>query len=423
MAAVLGAMLSGVVAMQARATSQPAAPPQLCVNNHCSSGSTANGPIKWNPGHYMASNGVIYPGKTLANFEAEMQDIGTFDNVVGYRVFITWGALEPAKGRYDFSVLDAMLALLKTRFNKPKHLVVALLPASFGGQLGNNDGKVVPVYLQQDSAYGPSPTPGMYGWWGASSHGVSSSAYSAALWRPAVMNRFIALLQAMGAHYNSDPNFEAVMFQEDSGPPGAATPKGAPQAPDYSSAAMVAQYEAMMTAATAAFPNTSFVMENTWGTNSVPDTENLEVWMVKNRIAPGSADTIGQSVFDKYGFNGLFLNFGMQTYVGAGVAGSNYTGGDLRLQAHAMMDVEADDLAGAYFGRWGGPFSALDVINALNQTYQASHAFWTRLIGTEPVRGGGTVNSEAPGARWSNLGPVINAHPLLHTDYPPNYPK
>ena len=69
------------------------------------------GSIKWNPGHYMASDTVIYAGRTIAHVQSEMDDLNNQDGIVGYRAYVLWGALEPTQGNYDFSVLDAILTL------------------------------------------------------------------------------------------------------------------------------------------------------------------------------------------------------------------------------------------------------------------------------------------------------------------------
>ena len=76
------------------------------------------------------------------------------------------------------------------------------------------------------------------------------------------------------------------------------------------------------------------------------------------------------------------------------------------------MDMQQPDLDGSYFNSTGGPFTPLDIINALNQTYYASHAFWTHLIG-----------SQTPAAAlWPALAATCAANPLTHTAYPANYP-
>jgi len=407
---------------QSTPTSRPNPPAEICVNGKCMKPATPSSPtsgsIKWNPGNYMASDTILYAGNTLATVQSEMDDIRGFDNILGYRVFITWGALEPSEGNYDFDVLDAILNRLKTQYTKPKHMVVVVLPGPFGSSMpSGGSGRVIPTYLQTDATYGASPVTQSYGWWGQQSGGVSTGPYVAALYRPAVMNRMIALVQAMGAHYDNDPYFEGLMFQED-----AWMVSSWSVAPDYSEAAFISQLERLLTASTAAFPHTNVIMENTWAGDPTT-TQNFELWMVNNRIAPGTADTVGQSAFNM-GYSAGGLNWGLQAYLGVVSSGSKYSGGDLRPRSRAMLDVEGYDISGNYYADWGAPagYRPSDIITALNSTYEASHAFWTHFSGSEGVLGGGTVQSAAPWATWSSLAPVINAAPLTHTGYPANYP-
>jgi hypothetical protein len=405
---------------------QPNPPPRFCINSNCvTTGSSAitntnaytGGSIKWNPGHYMASDSILAGSDTLSKFSSEMDDLNGYDNILGYRLFVTWGALETSKGQYNFSVLDSILNRLQTQYNKPKHLVIALMPGAFAGSMGSDDGSTIPLYIQQDSTYGASPSTGSYGWWGP-----SAGSYAAAIWRPAVMDRLIALIQVLGAHYDGQPNFEGLLFQEDSWIVSAA--EGSPAAPDYSDSAMVTQLQRLLTAATAAFPHTTVAVENTWLQNPGP-TQSFEQWMVNNRIAPASSDAVGQSAFANYNYGTNGLAWGLQAYMGIQASGSNWSAVDMRSQTHAMMDIEGPDLAGTYFAKWGAAegFQPLDIIAALNQTYQASHAFWTHYFGSEGVwPGSGTVSGVAPWAQWSNLAPVLNSNPLTSTSYPTNYP-
>jgi hypothetical protein len=410
---------------------QPNPPPEVCVNNKCSTTKVAtppaptgpSGSVKWNPGHYMASNSILSPSSTVATVQSEMDDIANYDNIIGYRVFITWGALESSQGVYNFSVLDAVLNRLKTHYAHPKHMVVVVLPGYFSGAWQSGDGRAVPLYIQQNSAYGASPVSGSYGWWGQNSRGASTGAYTAALFRPAVMNRYIAMIQALAAHYDSEPYFEAFMFQENAWMGGLWS-----GAPDLSTAGGLTQFESMLSAAVTAFPHTSVIMENTWW-GDPSTTQNLELWMVNHRVAPGTADTVGQTAFNMgYATSAMGLNWGLQAYLGITYSGpnatSNYSGGDLRQRSRAMLDVEGMDLGGGYYSNWGAPngYHPSDIVAALNGTYQASHAFWTHLFGSEPVSGGGTVSSASPWSAWSQLAPVVNAAPLTHTGYPPNYP-
>ena len=395
-------------------SAQPNPPPEVCVNNQCvatpPTGPSAPGSIKWNPGHYMASDGVMGAGRTLSYVQAEMDDLNNQDAVLGYRAWFTWGALEPTQGNYDFSVVDAMLARLKTAYNKPKRLVIGLWLYSTGSWFSGNSGSTVPLYIQQNSAYGASPVNGSHGWWGFNAHGASTGMYAPALYNPAVMNRLIALVQALGQHLDQEPYFEALVIQEDASIAQAASGNGNPD-PAYSDSAWLTQLERLLTASTAAFPHTSVVDQNSWFTQPQPAVA-LEEWMASNRIAPGSADTSGQSGISAYGTG--ILSDGMQTLLGVDKYGGST---DLRPKTRAMMDIQSPDIVGGYFSNQGGPFAPLDLINALNQTYEASHAFWTHLFGTENF--GAPI---PPAVIWSNLAPTLAQHPLTNTGYPANYP-
>lgn len=409
-AALLGALVFVGVNASAQtlaSNARPKPPDQVCVNGKCarsSSASPAGGPIKWNPGHYMASYGVVYNSQATAFMQTETNDLNNQDAILGYRMAITWGAMEPTQGNYDFSAIDTVLHRLKTAYNKPKHLVI-LLWLYGQGALGQDDTRVIPAYIQQGASYGASPVSGSYGWWGKNSNGQSTGMYAPALYYAPVMNRFIALVQALGQHLDGDPNVEALFIQEDATVPQAAASFGSVD-PHFSDDAWLAQLERLLPAATAAFPHTSVIMANSYF-QKPKDTIALQQWMAANRIASGSADTIGQTGIDSNGVS--LLSWGLQAYIGV----PQYGGADMRSQMTSMMDVEEPDMASSYFNGRGGPWTPSDLITALNQTYHASHAFWTRLTG----------NQGPAAALWPAVAATCAANPLIHTAYPANYPQ
>ena len=361
-------------------------------------------------GHYMASQALIKGNRNISVVQSEMDDLNNQDAIQGYRIWITWGALEPSPGNYNFAVLDSVVARLKTAYNKPKHLVIGLWLYGQHAKTGD-DSSIIPLYIQQDRAYGASPVAGSYGWWGQSSNGVSTGMYAPALYNPVVMDRFIAVMQALGNHFDGDPYVEAAYVQENATIAQAAS-GFKPADPNYSDNAWLKQLQRLLTATTAAFPHTSVIMANSWF-DRPPATVELTEWMANNRIAPGSPDVFGQSAINTYGPSSL--SDGMQLLIGVDPYGGV---GDLRPKMRAMLDVQSTELVGDYFGKFGGPWTPLDIINALNQTYQASHAFWTHFSGDEAGYG---VPIPAV-AKWSNLAATCAAHPLIHTGYPGNYP-
>ena len=122
------------LALSAHGQTRPNPPRQICVNGQCAStpvttpppSGASSGKIKWNPGHYMASYTVLFGGRSASFVQTETDDLNNQDAIVGYRMLVTWAALEPTEGNYDFSAIDATLQRLKTAYNKPKHLVIML---------------------------------------------------------------------------------------------------------------------------------------------------------------------------------------------------------------------------------------------------------------------------------------------------------
>jgi hypothetical protein len=388
-----------LLSAQAANTKRPNPPSQICIGSNCAS-TPAAGKIKWNPGHYMASGTILFANDTISKIGAEMADLNGWDKIVGYRVLITWGAIERTKGQYDFALLDQIMARLKNNYGKPKQLFLVVLPGPFGGKITKPTGSAIPLYIQQSAEYGPSPVAGNYGWWS------NGAGYCAALFRPAVMDRYIAMIQALAAHYDNDPNFEGIMFQEDSWMVGEWL-----KAPDFNpNGGGLDQLKRLLLATTAAFPHTNVAMQNTWA-GTPANTANFQNWMLQNRIAASSADVVGQSAFDKYNYR---MAWGLLAYAGISLEGVQFN--DMRNTGRSMMDVESAELSGSYFAKYGGPFTPVDIVTALNQTYKASHAFWTHFFGTETAYG--TMPNDV---KWTNLAAILSAHPLTNTGYPDNY--
>ena len=363
--------------------------------------------IKWNPGHYMASNNILSPGGqfiaqpagTWNPFLAEVNQLNNQDNVVGYTALVYWSALEPSQDKYDFSQISALLSYLKTHFNKSKHLVLVVLP----GKFASTDARgAIPNYIANSPMYGQSPVAGSYGWWGGKGNGVTAVA---ALHRPAVMERWIKLHEKLGEAFNGDPNFEAIKIQEDSWVNGASMNNGVP---DWNGSTALANWENLITATTAAFPNTNVIVENSWFDGALR-TQQLEGFMLEHRVAPGTMDTYGQSWVDQHG--GALNNWGLNEYIGRDISAQYPAlGPDMRSRMHSMVYIEAPNM-GVYTSSNG--YTPADLCTAVNKSYAASHAFWVNL---------GNNNTSRPWANWSNVLATINKCPLVNTGYPQIYP-
>lgn len=373
--------------------------------------SPVSGLVKFHGGYYGALDAVSYGPVSLGSFSSIMDScLGTLagfgpqDHILGWKFSPTWGALEGAQGDYSagFALFDAILARLRSNYNLPKRLVANVLTFTFGrGIASSNDGSVVPKYILQNAAlYGPTPYSGVTsGVWGANSGGLSTGGYAGAIWRQGVMDRYIALVQAYGARYDSDPLFECWSSQEIFGAVNgfANGDLGADDGP------MTIQAKRLFQASLAAWPTTNVCHQNT-DMRTQPPTIALEQYMMANRINPSSADTTGHSK------NTTSLgNWGLDTY--AGKLGS---GGDQRASVRSMMDVEAPDLGAYGFGTRFFNGNPQDTIDGLNLDHQASHA-WIAVI---------TAATNCPPACvWSALSPLLASHPLVHVNYPGNYPQ
>src|SRR5579872_217737 len=367
---------------------------------------SASHSIKWNPGHYLAANTIVRPGGSFTvqpsgtwnESLAELNQLNNQDNVVGFSAYIYWAALEPSEDNYDFSQISALLNYLRTHFNKQKHLVLVVLPGKFSG---TDISGSIPEYILNSPAYGPSPVAGSYGWWG----GKDGFSPVAALHRPAVMERWIKLHEKLGAAFNGDPNFEAIKFQEDSWIIGVAMRANAP---DWNGATSLANWENLISATTAAFPNTNVIVENTWLDRPLR-TQQLEDFMLEHRVAPGTMDTVGQTWISQNG--GALNNWGLNEYIGRAIDPKTPAlQPDMRSRMHSMVFIEAPNL-GVYTASNG--YTPADICVALNKSYAASHAFWTYL---------GNKNTSRPSANWSNVLATINTCPLVNTGYPQIYP-
>ncbi len=446
------------------ATKRPSPPSQICIGSNCATTPTPGGKIKWNPGHYGASSGLAYFDSPLSKYTYEMDTMLKDDWVVGYRLFITWAALDAGpitftasvggqtKGTlaapvnagtywayfgdgeyrsvtltdtttatwsnpiaagnvtsghlYNTALLDQMLDRLKTHYNKPKQLVIAVVPMGFSnGGRKSTDNSRVPKYITSDPAYGPSPDGSTYGWWGPPT-GQTTGHYTGATYRPAVAVQYAALGRALGAKYDSDPNFEAIMDQE-TGCAAQAAFGFPPADPSYSDDAYVAQMKMYLTAWVQAFPHTSVVSENSY-LRTPSATQQFEAWIIDNRIAPGAADITGQSYYDANPASHL-SNWGLSAYAGQVAKGSAFSGSDQRGVARPMVDIEGPDI-----GTGTGLLisaSPLDIATALNKTVKASHAFWVF-----------TPGGKKPVPTWSDITAVLKANPLTNIGYPGNYP-
>lgn len=138
---------------------------------------------KWHPGHYAESQ----PSNVIPQFV--INDIANVKAIRGVTQRYSWSVLEPKKGEYDFRPIMADLAKLRPH---NKRLIVLVMDRSWSGP----STKHLPAYLGSGIMKHP-----LYG-------------VNAAIWRPEVMERLIALDWAMALTFDQEPLFEGVRYEE-----------------------------------------------------------------------------------------------------------------------------------------------------------------------------------------------------------------
>ena len=137
--------------------------------------------LKWHPGHYA-----------FVQFSA-LREEHIYRNFRGIQKTYTWRALEPEKGRYDFSAICSDLAFLGQH---DKRLVIQVQTKTFGS--GQN---YCPAYIS-----GPDYGGGVYQTrWGS---------FNPIIWDEQVNRRLNALYAQLGKALDREPFLEAVVIPE-----------------------------------------------------------------------------------------------------------------------------------------------------------------------------------------------------------------
>src|SRR5690349_3030204 len=104
----------------------PKAPERFCIEatGKCAGPRSQAAGVKWHPGHYVI-------GTQVDKLDTRgIQEIAKEKNVVGWEQLVSWAELEPSRGKYDWSLIDAALAACQA---SGKRLVIQVLDRSFSG--------------------------------------------------------------------------------------------------------------------------------------------------------------------------------------------------------------------------------------------------------------------------------------------------
>lgn len=238
------------------ACSAPAAPPPQAAELH-------NG-IKWHPGQYMSLRNSHKYDEVDQDY---IKQIGNEAAITGVLRDWNWRDLETSKGVYDFSDIDEYL---KTVAAVKKHLIIRIENRVFGAQTGS----AVPAYLKSDPAFMGGETP-------------MDNGVVARIWDAPVMDRYIALIQALAQRYDSNPNVEGISTSETA--IGFSDKYRAPAS--YSPPALLIQLERYVAAARQAWSHSAvFIDTNYLGTDA--QMQSLIDFAVDNAAVIGGPDVI-----------------------------------------------------------------------------------------------------------------------------------
>jgi hypothetical protein len=324
------------------------------------SAAAASAAVKWHPGHYL----MLDAYSSQATHFSQINEIANVSSIKGVELRVWWYQLETSKGKYNFSKVDTYLKKVKS-LPAPKRLVVRIMDRKFGV---NSRSGIVPTYLMSERIYRGGVT-------------ASKNGYVARLWEAPVMDRLIAVYQAMGRRYDNEPYFEGIRTGETTLGFGKSAPAG------YSHAALENQYERLARSARAAMPRTSlFFSTNYLGNNAVMGE------LIQSFVGPGVA--VG-------GPNVMPYNMTQGQRVWTGQFGADFRG-----LLPIVNSVEPGELGGNL-----GNYTPKQISNFAYGTLHVSHLFWSR-----------NTWSGNSGQRWSTgILPFLRTNPPTRTNCPTVY--
>lgn len=197
--------------------------------------SAATNSIKYHPGDYAWFAGVNWYRIDLADALADIlnfiDSIEHEPSIKGIQILTIWGSFEgDTPGSYKYTSLDAILSRCQLRGKR----MMLLVSPGWAGNIGSNY-DIFPKYIVDD--YGI-----------VISTQVAKPTRSAKIWQAATMDRYIALIQALGARYNSHAYMEMISFPE--------TAIGGITTDGFSNQALLTQIQRLIAATRTAWPNT-----------------------------------------------------------------------------------------------------------------------------------------------------------------------
>jgi hypothetical protein len=287
--------------------------------------------MKWNPGPY-----VLMPSgddhRTIVN--ERIPELCAMPNVKGLQIRNHWAGMESSKGAYDFTeereIYDAISAC-------GKRLVLQVWSVRFSPTCSG----IVPSYITSNAEYE-----------GGVTLTSSNDRCIAMLWKKTVMDRFIALKEALAREFEPLPYFEGIVVSE--------TAVGnLPSSAGYSASAFVAQLKRAIDSAASKFPTSNRILYlNFLAQGNQSLAIDLMQHMADNGIMMGGPDTFPPPLDDT---------------LGAAIYRGEIGGVDYSRTIPAGFAVQPPEMGGTQ-----GDFKIEEYYSHCTKTNKCSHMFWTR---------------------------------------------
>ncbi len=269
-----------------------------------------------------------YLGDTPAERARHLEQITDEPAITGAQVRYVWAQLEPRKGEYDFGPIERDLALLAAHH---KRLVIQIMDRAFGAKSPDH---IVPEYMMSEPQFGGALV-------------RMRNGYAARLWEQPVMDREIALFQALGRRFDSEAYVEGIMGEETS--IGLADRGGS----GFDPKALGGQLERWLTAVRAAWPHTNVFMYTNFLHGDLPQ---LIAECAKEHCGAGGPDVLPSKPTE-----------GVKVLLGE-AGGRDYRGG-----LPIAFAIQAPELGGSQ-----GTFTPQQLFDYAYGTLHANYLFWMR---------------------------------------------
>jgi hypothetical protein len=175
------------------------------------------------PGHYLAIGNGAGNGDRRGNYykvvSGSKPDLLSTPGIRGVQLRYTWADLNPTGNTFNFGTVKATYPDTERtiradlwRCRQSPHpnakLIIMVEDRTFNGATIETTVNPMPADMANNSAYVRLVT---------TSSGGTSYGYTAIRWDPVVITRWHALITALGAAFDSDPNWYGIAFQESAG--------------------------------------------------------------------------------------------------------------------------------------------------------------------------------------------------------------